>query len=227
MWENQLNSECSKSKCGRCRMRQQSTANIVLQCFICGPHLPVRPWDEYKTPQDFRQGTGQVWSQRICCLGPRKRMKCFLATVGGHQRAENRQYFSPAFTTAPSTTYSISPTLSPSLFWPQTVRLFIFTTRPIYKTASWWVLLQKRRPSLWSSSRSLAERLSLQLSVAQHPTAALHLQAWATHFLSHSHVLRHVTSPLCPLTSYPTRELAFMQAQIPQLQHNSGKINCK
>lgn len=45
---------------------------------------------------------------------------------------------------------------------PQTA-VFIFTTWPIYKTASWWVLLQKRGPSLWSNSRSLTERLSLQL----------------------------------------------------------------
>lgn len=61
-------------------MRQESTANIL--------HLPLRPWDASKKPQDSRQGTGQVCSQRGCCLGPRKRMKCFLATLRGHQRAK-------------------------------------------------------------------------------------------------------------------------------------------
>lgn len=75
----------------------------------------------------------QVWSQWHSCLRPKRRMKCFRATAGGNQREKNRRYLSSAFTTAPNTTHWISPTLSPSLFWPQTVRLFIFTTWPIYK----------------------------------------------------------------------------------------------
>ncbi len=159
MGKHNLNSECSKSTCDGCRTRKQkSTANILFCCFIYRAHLPVCPWDESKTLQDSRQVTEQVWSQWDCCLRLGKRMKCFLATAGGHQRVKNRRYLSPAFTTAPNTTYWISPTLSPSLFWLQTVQLFIFTTWPIYKTASWWVLLQKRGPSLWSSSRMLAEK---------------------------------------------------------------------
>lgn len=136
-------------------------------------------------PRTSRQVTGQVWSQWGCYLGPRKRMKCFF----GYSRwtPAGEKHLSSAFTTAPNTTYWISPTLSPSLFWPQTVRLFIFTTWPIYKTASWWVLLQKQGPSLSSSSRSLAERLSLQLSAAQHPTAALHLKpGWHTFYHIHT-----------------------------------------
>lgn len=46
-------------------------------------------------------------------------------------------------------------------------------------------------------------------------------------FLSHSHILHHVTSSFFPLTSYHIRGLAFMSAQIPQLKYNRGKINSK
>ena len=153
-------------QCDRCRTRFANNSQQQTSCFavLSVVHIYQYALERSRTPQDSRQVTEQVWSQWDCCLRPVKRMKCFLATAGGHQRVKNRRYLSfqpPPL--HPGTTYWISPTLSPSLFWPQTVRLFIFTTWPIYKTASWWVLLQKRGPSLWSSSRSLAERLSLQL----------------------------------------------------------------
>lgn len=58
---------------------------------MCGPHLPVCPWDESETPRDSRQVTGQVWSQWEYSFRPRKRMKCFLATAGGQQQAKTKK----------------------------------------------------------------------------------------------------------------------------------------
>lgn len=90
------------------RDKQKSTGNILFGCSFWGPHLPVCPWDESKTPQDSRQVTEQVCSQWDCCLRSGKRMKCILATAGAHQRVikqVSKQFLSSAFTTAPNTTY--------------------------------------------------------------------------------------------------------------------------
>lgn len=169
-------------------------------------------------PRIQGRSQGRSGLSRAVALGWGRGWNGFLAAVGGRQRAETRQHLFQLLPLLPTQLIAFLPPYRLLLSGHKQSDSLFFSTWPIYKTASWWVLLQKPGPSLWSSSRSVAERLSLQLSAAQHPTAALHLQACAPHFLSHSHILCHVTMPLCAPTSYPTRELAFVPAQIPQLQ---------
>lgn len=48
-------------------VKQHSKANILTCCFINAPHLPVCPWDDCKTPQDFRQVTESAKSLWDSC----------------------------------------------------------------------------------------------------------------------------------------------------------------
>lgn len=217
MGERNLNSDWSKSMCDRCRTRHvQTTANILLCCFICN----IYPCVLEKTPQDSRQVTGvtprQVWSQWDGCLRPRKRIKCFLATAGGHQQVKNRRYlFSSLHNPSQHNSLNLShliafsslATNSPTLYFHHLTHIqncFLVGAAPEMRSKP---LIQLQITG-WKTVTSASGR-SASHGSSSSPSLGDTLLSFFF-FKSHSHILCHATSPCCPLTNYCATKLAFV-----------------
>lgn len=105
IWENTTSTQNAPNPCvidveRGSIFKQQSKANILFCCFIRAPHLPVCPWDECKTPQDFRQVTEPVKSQWDSCPQAREKDEMLSGYSRWTQAGENRLYLSSAFATA-------------------------------------------------------------------------------------------------------------------------------
>lgn len=178
---------------------------------------------ESKTPQDSRQVTGQVWSQWDCFLRQRKRIKCFLATAGEHQQViavfslhhcSQHNLLNLSHLIA----FSFLAANSPTLYFHHLTHIqnyFLVGAAPETRSKP----LMQLQITGWK-----AVTLALGRSASHGSSSSPSLDDTLS---SHSHLLHHVTGSFCPLTSYLLWELAFMWAQIPQLKHNSGKINSK
>lgn len=188
---------------------------------------PVCPWDESKTPQDFR-GRSQSRSSLsgTAASGKRRGWNVFWLQQVDTSGWKTSSIFLLAFTTALNLlnlchiiAFSSLAANSPTLLFPP--------PDPYTKLLPGGCCSRNEvqafdpAPDHWLkgchfSFRPLSIPRQLFISKPGRHTSFFF-------FLSHSYILYHMTSSFCPLTGYRVRELASLWAQIPKLIHNTGK----
>lgn len=189
----------------RCKMRQQQTccfAVFFLWTTSC-------PWDEFKTPQDSRQVTGQVCHSGTVASGWGGGWNVFwLQQVDTSGRNTGDILPQPSSLLPKQLTESLPPyrllfsghKQSKSLFSPPDPYTQLLPGGCCSRNE---VQAFDPAPDHWLKGCHFGFR---PLSIPRQ----LFISKPGRHtFLSHLHILHHVTNPFCPLPSYCTRELAF------------------
>lgn len=218
-WRN-LNSDWSKSMCDRCRTRHLLTTvsskhpALLFDLCVSSTSVSLRrhPRTLGRSPGWLQDGLVSVG--QLPQAGERGWNVFWLQQVDT-SRWKTGDICSPAFTTPPNTTHWISPTLSASLLWPQTVPTLYFHHLTHIQNCFLVGAAPEMRPKPLiqlqiTGWKTVTSALGRSASHGSSSSPSLGDTLFSFFLKSHSHILCHATSPSCPLSSYCTTKLAFV-----------------